>query len=338
MKVWLPLIRSGGGADVLTDAIGEGLRQLGWDARRHMAYHYLQYFPWAARAIAAPPSTNLIATHSWHGPAFYRRGIPLVVIEHLFTADDNLSPYRSVYQEIFHRRLVQRFVAYSYLMAEATVSVSDFTRRQILDFAPGTRVHTIYNGTDLDFFRPATPSNAASSNRPFTLLFAGNLIARKGVDLIPRIMQALGDGFQLVYTSGLRTPNILDEIPNAICLGRLNREQMRAAYQDADLLLFPSRMEGLPLAIIEAAACGLPAVTTDVSSMPEAVVDRVTGRLCERDSVDSFVSAILELREDRLSLLEMGKQSRALAERRFDGVRMVGEYRQLFERTRDEYR
>ncbi len=335
MKVWLPMIESGGGADVLTDLISEGLNSFGWHTERYQASHVLTFFPWLERRISPPPATDLIATHSWFGAAYYRPGIPLVVIEHLFTLDQELSSYRSIYQNIFHQLLVRKFIAYSYEKAAVTVAVSNFTHRQITNFSPGTRVKQIYNGTDLDFFFPSVRKNKRTAGEPLKLLFVGNLIIRKGVDLLPEIIDQLGDGFQLNYTSGLRTRSVLDNKHNAKCLGKLNPEQIRAAYLDADLLLFPSRMEGLPLAVIEAAACGLPAVASNVSSMPEVIIDGETGKLCE-PNVEDYVSAIRELAEDRTRLSRMGENARALAERQFDAKNMVNSYRLLFEQVLDE--
>jgi glycosyltransferase involved in cell wall biosynthesis len=330
------MIVTGGGADVLTDVISEGLTKLGWQCERFEAAHMFQYVPWLKRHTEPPPSTDLIATHSWFGPAFHRPGIPMVAIEHLFTPDQKLRPYRSMYQSFFHETLVRNFVKYSYREAAVTVAVSNFTRQQILDFSPGTRVKTISNGTNLEFFHPASSKSPRRTNRPLKLLYVGNLIVRKGVDMLPGIMQMLGDDFQLNFTQGLRTHSILDDIPNAKCLGKLNREEMRAAYQDADLLLFPSRMEGLPLAIIEAAACGLPAVATNTSSIPEAVMDGESGKLCERDSIKSFVNAIKDLAENPTALNSMAENARILAEEKFNAKNMVRNYHNLFEQVLDE--
>jgi len=102
------------------------------------------------------------------------------------------------------------------------------------------------------------------------------------------------------------------------------------------LLLFPSRMEGLPLAIIEAAACGLPAVATNTSSMPEAVLDGETGKLCALDSIKSFVDAITDLAENPTVLNHMAENSRILAEEKFSAKNMVHNYRNLFEQVLDE--
>lgn len=52
---------------------------------------------------------------------------------------------------------------------------------------------------------------------------------------------------------------------------------------------FPSRLEGLPLTVIEAMACGLPVIAAASSSLPEVVQDGASGMLCPLDDVDAFV-------------------------------------------------
>ncbi|MFN3594090.1 MAG: glycosyltransferase [Thiobacillaceae bacterium] len=63
------------------------------------------------------------------------------------------------------------------------------------------------------------------------------------------------------------------------------------AYRQADALLFPSRIEGLPLTVIEAMACGLPVIAAKSASLPEVVAHGATGLLCPVDDVGAYVSA-----------------------------------------------
>ena len=80
--------------------------------------------------------------------------------------------------------------------------------------------------------------------------------------------------------------------PNAVKLGRLNQNEIRDAYAGSDLLLLPSRLEGLPRAAMEAQACGVPAIVSDASSLREVVLDGVTGYICPAEDVGSYASAI----------------------------------------------
>ena len=133
------------------------------------------------------------------------------------------------------------------------------------------------------------------------------------------------------YTSGLRSNNPFAEHPNMLALGRPSREQLRDAYRNADVLLFPTRFEGFGYAVAEAMACGTPVVTTNCSSLPELVDDGVTGRLCPLDDVDAFAAAIRDLAADRERLREMGKRARAAAVERFDIQVMARKYDELFQ-------
>jgi glycosyltransferase involved in cell wall biosynthesis len=163
------------------------------------------------------------------------------------------------------------------------------------------------------------------------MLFVGNLTRRKAIDLIPAIMHELGSGFTLEYAIGLRTTGTLDKLPNTRNLGRLNSVQVREAYRRADLLLFPTRHEGLPLVALEAMACGTPVVATKCSSLPEVIDDRITGRLCPQDDVAAFAASISESAATPDMLLQMSLAARDTAASRFSLTRMLDAYLSLFD-------
>ena len=73
------------------------------------------------------------------------------------------------------------------------------------------------------------------------------------------------------------------KLQNVEFLGLLNAEELRTEYQRADIFLFPSRWEGSPKVILEAAACGLPVITRR-DYEPETVIDGQTGYLTRSDS------------------------------------------------------
>ena len=190
--------------------------------------------------------------------------------------------------------------------------------------------HVIHHGVDTEYFCPAPESDLRTDNRPLQLLFVGNLTRRKGADLLPSIMSALGSQFTLEYTSGLRTDDGIERVPNMRPLGRVSQTELRAAYRRADALLFPTRFEGFGLPAAEAMACGKAVVTTDCSSLPEIVQDGVTGKLCDVDDIDGYVGAVRELAEDREQLRAMGRRARARALERFTLRGMTQEYIRLF--------
>jgi len=229
-------------------------------------------------------------------------------------------------QGIFHDRLVARFVARSYQTADAVVCLSRATLEQVRRRFPDIAPRLILNAVDTEFFRPPE-ARPPLAGRVARLIFVGNLIRRKGVDLIAPIMAQLGNRFEIHYTSGLRTnEDPLSHIPNATNLGRLDQESMREAYRAADLLLLPSRLEGLPRAVMEAQACGVPAIVSDASSLPEAIVDGVTGHVCRAGDVESYTKAIRTAVavQDRYDAMSVAARKFVLE--RHDLGRMVDEY------------
>jgi N-acetylglucosaminyldiphosphoundecaprenol N-acetyl-beta-D-mannosaminyltransferase len=84
-------------------------------------------------------------------------------------------------------------------------------------------------------------------------------------------------------------------------------------YQSADVFVLPSRREGLPMALLEAMAFGLPVVTTPVGGIPDVVEDGRTGIIVEPGDVVGLVAAIERLASDPDRRLELGLAARARA-------------------------
>jgi glycosyltransferase involved in cell wall biosynthesis len=149
---------------------------------------------------------------------------------------------------------------------------------------------------------------------------------RKGADLLPAIMHRLGDQFELSYTAGLRTADPFPDLPNTRKLGRLDQTAVRAEYRRADALLFPTRLEGLPLVAIESMACGTPVVACRAASLPEVITHEHDGLLCPLDDPDSFAAAIRRLRDNPAFLAKLAANARTCAEERFSARRMLRDY------------
>lgn len=326
MKFWLPYVVGGSGADVSITYLAKALRTAGHEAECHAAPHALQFMPWLLRAIRPPKGTDVIISSSWSGFAFHRPPIRHLTVERLFTLDRSLIPHRSLAQNVFHHTLVRHFVTRSYRTADAVVAMSQATHRQIARAFPDLAPVLIPNAVDIEFFTPGPQPKRPPEGRPVRLLFVGNLTRRKGADLLVPLLQALGPGYELSYTSGLRTNDPLGEMPGLTCLGRLSQEEVREAYRAADILVLPSRMEGFPRAVMEAQACGTPAVVSDASSLPETVEDGRTGWVCRSGDAPDFAAAIRRTVEEPGRLAAMSAAARAWAEARYDLRQMVAAY------------
>jgi len=327
MKIWLPYIVGGSGTDTFTRTFASFLSKAGHHPIEQAFPNATQFMPDVLRFVRPPMGSDVMLTNAWNGYAFSREGIPMVTMEQLCVHDPDFIHLRSKAQAVYHDYFVRRHEMRSFSAAGRVVAVSDATRRTVEASFPGVRPIVIPNGVDTSFFVP--PHAPRSSNGVFRLLFVGNLTRRKGADLLAPIMDELGDGFELHYTSGLRVRS-RPKIRNGHPLGSLGPEEVRAAYQSSDALLFPTRLEGLPLSVLEAMACGLPVVGSNLSSMPEAVADGVTGFL--RPLIPGELAAsVRDLASDRVLRSEMASNSRIRAVEDFGMDTTVRRYLQVFE-------
>lgn len=183
-----------------------------------------------------------------------------------------------------------------------------------LDREYGLQSQIIPTGVDTKFFVPdrRRPPNV----RP-RILFVGSLRTYKQphivVDAAARFPQAdfriAGDGSLGVE---LRRRVMTEKLRNVHFLGLLTADCLRVEYQSADVFLLPSRWEGSPKVILEAAACGLPVIARSDYS-PETVLHGVSGYHAVSDQ--SIFAHLEDLLNNPALRQELGKSGRRLSEK-----------------------
>jgi len=294
LRVWLPAQRAGSGADVFTRRLAEGLRRSGADAQVTWLHPFYEFVP-GLIPVHPPAGTQLVHANTWNGFVFAKARLPLVLSSLHSVMDPDWLGRCSAAQRLYYRFRIHPLEKRSFRVATAVTAISEHTRRIIQSLYGLRDVPVIYPWIDTDVFKPGP--RAARAPGPFRLLFVGNLIRRKGADLLPEILRRLGGDFELTFTGGLRGPAAYKALPpNMVHAGRIEGEAgMAALYNRCDAVLFPTRLEGFGYAPVEAQACGKPVVATNISSIPEVVRDGVTGLLCPVDDVDAFVAACRRL-------------------------------------------
>ena len=161
---------------------------------------------------------------------------------------------------------------------------------------------------------------------PLRLLFVGWLEREKGVfELIEACRQLaqehrftldmVGDGHAMTEARALVTRNELDHVIRF--RGWLDGLDVRLVLRDADVFVLPSWAEGLPNAMVEAMAAGLPVVVTRVGAVPEVVADHQSGLLTTPRDVESLRQALAELLEDARLRELLAAQAHSTAVRDF---------------------
>lgn len=121
----------------------------------------------------------------------------------------------------------------------------------------------------------------------------------------------------------------LAAVPGISWLGRV--ADVREVWQRAAIAVLPSIREGLPKALLEAAACGRPIVASDAPGCRDVVRDGVTGLLVPPGDIDALAAALARLAADPAQRRAMGMAGRALVEREFGDERVAQDTLALYQ-------
>jgi glycosyltransferase involved in cell wall biosynthesis len=231
--------------------------------------------------------------------------------------------------------------------AAFAVTVSSYNR-EVMVGACGEpmrgKIHVVRSGVDVAALQPKTDW---CKDGPLEILCVASLGEVKGhtylVDAC-RILAKRGIDFRchLVGEGPLR-PRITRQIAAAALTGRfqihggLARPQVERRLRQADLFVLPSvptpegRREGIPVALMEAMACALPVVASDLSGIPELVEHNVCGQLVPpRDSI-GLANAIKRYHDNPRLREAMGQAARKKVVDRFDLKKSAGRLVEHFE-------
>jgi glycosyltransferase involved in cell wall biosynthesis len=97
-------------------------------------------------------------------------------------------------------------------------------------------------------------------------------------------------------------------------LGYLNSDRLKSiAFSAADLFIFPTRADNLPLVLQESMACGTPMVSFNIGGVPDLVRPGITGYLAHPEDTQDFCDGIVKLLEDEQLRKTMSQNCRAIA-------------------------
>lgn len=210
-------------------------------------------------------------------------------------------------------------------MADAVIAVSKETKADIerlFEIEP-SRLHVIYNGIDLDEYRPPAQSDdvlvrhGIDPAKPF-LLFVGRITRQKGIVHLVRAIENMKPGFQIVLCAGAPdTPEIAAEMKAAVNQAQAKRgdiiwiekmlpkPEVIALYARAAVFCCPSIYEPFGIINLEAMACETAVVASAVGGIKEVVVDGETG----------FLVPVEQMTESPFEPVDPAKFSRDLAAR-----------------------
>lgn len=188
------------------------------------------------------------------------------------------------YIDYYTEKTIPFFAAYDFLICNTLRHMSAFS------WHPGC--HYVPWGTDIDLF---TPHSLDARRTGYITFFhsAGMNPYRKGCDFVLRSFKHVQGPAQLVIHSQqplkLFFPNLTELIEELQACGRLELHEYTVSapglFHLGDVYVYPTRLEGIGLTIMEALSCGLPVITTNDGPMNEFISHGVNGRLVAVDKL-----------------------------------------------------
>ena len=213
----------------------------------------------------------------------------------------------------------------------AHVAVGERTARLIEAMAGLERnsVRTVFNGV------PEHQTGAPRLVRDGPIVGTlGRLHEQKGYDVLLRALAELPDAHAVVVGDGPERL-ALETLAARLCIAERVEfvgwhDDARAWLTSFDVFVLPSRYEGFPLSIVEAMLAGVPVVSTDVGSVPEAVLPGRTGLLVQPDDSAGLAAALGDLLGDEERRRALAEAARARAREQFTSAVMAQSFMEIY--------
>ncbi len=233
------------------------------------------------------------------------------------------------YDFAFYHKLVAPMLRLIWRRSSGLVANSAGLKELAQAFDSNVPISIIPNGVDLQRYYPSE-----RDWHPVRMLFVGRLVYQKGVDILLAALEGLkshpwelflvGDGPERETLQSMVQEYDLTERVHFKCW--LDGDALSEQLQQANLFVFPSRHEGMPNAVLEAMACGLPVIASRIAGNEELVRDGENGLLVPPENPDALRNALVELMENPALRQQMGTASRQRVEANYSWSQIASDY------------
>lgn len=242
-----------------------------------------------------------------------------------------------------------RFLArFKYRLYDRVVAISNGVRDALVTAGvPATKIERVYSAVDSNQFKPGCQHaefGASFGVEPGTrtIGMVARFIESKGhrylLDAVPQILAAIPKARFLLFGRGPLEPSMRARIETMGLKAQVRiegfRDDIERVLPCLDLVVHPAEVEGLGVALLQAAACGVPIVATRAGGIPDVVRDGVNGILLPPKDTAALARAVIELLRDPERAQALGAAGRDLIEREFSIDAMVESYLRVYQRMR----
>ena len=261
---------------------------------------------------------------------FHISGTPSAVIsKYLFR-----KPYITTYAYLwlhdirFHKKYLEFFVAkpvewIGLKKADRIIITLDKTKEYVMRFVKPEKIAYIPNGVDTTVFRKLPLKKHGKR-----VISMGRFVKIKNYDNLIKAVAKIAGAELVLYGDGPEAGNLKKLAKKEGCKltlgGMIPNEKLPQEINRADVFVLPSHSEGMPKALLEAMACEIPCIVSDLPTLQEVVKDGRNGFVCER-SPESIMERIEYVFNNRNEAERVAIAGRKLVLEKFSIDKLVGE-------------
>jgi glycosyltransferase involved in cell wall biosynthesis len=233
------------------------------------------------------------------------------------------------------RSLIKTLLKASYKRSYAILSLSESIKRELEEnYGVGSEKVLVYKYRISDIFNPHISSDLKKTLNPHgpVVLTVGRISPQKGLHYLvmasPAIIKKIPSVKFVIrsYASEEKYENYLTELISKYNVGEYFKIILKfSSYEEipkymvaADVFVLPSVSEGLGLVLLEAMACGVPVVASNVGGVPDIVTDGYNGLLVKTGDVRDLAEAVIKILSDKALAKRLSEDALATAHKMMD--------------------
>jgi len=226
------------------------------------------------------------------------------------------------------RPLTQKLIDKS----ECVTTVSSAVAKELKKYYNANNPLVVGNGVDQRLFHPINPLNDNSY-----ILFVGRLDYRKGImELINASKLLKNEKIEIRIAGDGPLRSLFEEkiakngLNNVKLLGLVSHDHLVKLYQESTMFIFPSHYEGLPTVLLEAMACGIPVIVSNIPAHQDLIKDHVNGLFVKKGSAEDLAEKIKYLMDNPILRNKLGIAARKTIEKSYTWEKIVQDYIKLY--------
>ena len=251
---------------------------------------------------------------------FHINGTPSAIVSRVLFGKPYITTYGYMWMNdlLFHKKYLECIIAkpiewFGLRLAKKVIITTGMTREHVLGFVGEDRIGYVPNGVDTGSFM----KKSVKRGKKFRIVSVGRLYRIKNYDSLVRAAARIRDSEVVIYGEGPERPNLEKLAKEQGCdlklPGLVPNERLPDELNKADVFVLPSHSEGMPKALLEAMACQLPCIVSNLPTLREIIRDGDNGLACG-ETAEDILEKIRSVQADPAMAGRLAKSARRYIE------------------------